>query len=771
MFKSKAETLSFLKDKVKLSKIPYTYYFSVNSWRKNKRQILKKIKRNFNSQIVIRSSAADEDGKHSSNAGKYFSFLKVNSNQSKDVEKKINIIIKSYKKTLTGSKILIQKMISPINCSGVIFNRDLTSGSKYYVINYDDITGRSDTVTSGLTKSSNRVLFAYHNKISNVKSKRFFKLLSAIKEIEKIYDQIPLDIEFIIMRNFQIYILQVRPLILKSKVTKATEQQTEKILNNLKSKISNKLIKWNTVYGQMPDWNPAEIIGKHPHPLPYSLYKMLVLDLSWIKARKLMGYCDKFKNKNLMDSFSGQPYIDVRKSFISFTPDFLDKKLRLKLVNYYIDKLKDNPSLHDKIEFDIAINCFIFDFATRIKKLCPKVLSDKEVSSLELKYKAIFIKNLFKNNTGSIEQNLRKINQLNNNFEKLKSKGDLEHIINQTIQYGVIPFSILARHAFTAENMIRSLKRLKCLSSNDANNFKSSLETVTSQFIKDCQRLANNNISFSDFKYKYGHLRPGTYDLNSDNYSKFNKGFFTQKKSSNFRKIKKFVLGSEKLLSIDKILKRKKLPFDSKFLFSYFKKSIESREYGKFIFTKNVNLLLNKIKAIAKKNKIPTSKITFLEIKDIISLNKKKNLSLIKKKIKSNEQLFNIYQNIRLPLLLIDAKGVHVSPFQVSLPNFIGNKKVSSKMIHITNDANLKKISLKEKIVLIENADPGYDWLFNFKIKGLITKFGGSNSHMAIRCNELQIPAAIGVGEKIFQDLKEQNQIILNCNQKKIDTN
>ena len=37
-------------------------------------------------------------------------------------------------------------------------------------------------------------------------------------------------------------------------------------------------------------------------------------------------------------------------------------------------------------------------------------------------------------------------------------------------------------------------------------------------------------------------------------------------------------------------------------------------------------------------------------------------------------------------------------------------------------------------IVLIENADPGYDWIFSKNIKGLITKNGGINSHMSIRC-------------------------------------
>ena len=48
----------------------------------------------------------------------------------------------------------------------------------------------------------------------------------------------------------------------------------------------------------------------------------------------------------------------------------------------------------------------------------------------------------------------------------------------------------------------------------------------------------------------------------------------------------------------------------------------------------------------------------------------------------------------------------------------------------------------------IENADPGFDFIFSHNIKGLITAFGGPNSHMSIRCNEFGIPAAIGIGEK-----------------------
>ena len=77
-----------------------------------------------------------------------------------------------------------------------------------------------------------------------------------------------------------------------------------------------------------------------------------------------------------------------------------------------------------------------------------------------------------------------------------------------------------------------------------------------------------------------------------------------------------------------------------------------------------------------------------------------------------------------------------------------------------------KKNNYDNKIVCIENADPGYDFLFSHNIKGIITKFGGINSHMSIRCNELNVPAAIGVGEKIFTDLINSNKVQLNCENK-----
>ena len=70
--------------------------------------------------------------------------------------------------------------------------------------------------------------------------------------------------------------------------------------------------------------------------------------------------------------------------------------------------------------------------------------------------------------------------------------------------------------------------------------------------------------------------------------------------------------------------------------------------------------------------------------------------------------------------------------------------------------------NLNKKIVAIPNADPGFDWIFSHNIAGLITQYGGTNSHMAIRCAELGIPAAIGIGDKRYENLQEK-KLILDC--------
>ena len=90
-------------------------------------------------------------------------------------------------------------------------------------------------------------------------------------------------------------------------------------------------------------------------------------------------------------------------------------------------------------------------------------------------------------------------------------------------------------------------------------------------------------------------------------------------------------------------------------------------------------------------------------------------------------------------------------------------------MIITSIDNTQNENNLAEKIVLIESADPGYDWIFSHDIIGLITKYGGSASHMTIRANEFNFPAAIGCGENLFSKIVQAKNVELNCAEKYIN--
>jgi len=116
---------------------------------------------------------------------------------------------------------------------------------------------------------------------------------------------------------------------------------------------------------------------------------------------------------------------------------------------------------------------------------------------------------------------------------------------------------------------------------------------------------------------------------------------------------------------------------------------------------------------------------------------------------------------IRLPQVLLDKDGIYIVPFLVSHPNFITHKKITASLVVVSSKEY--RGSLIDKIVIIRGADPGFDWIFSQEIAGLITKYGGVNSHMAIRCAEFGIPAAIGCGEQYFDLLSKANRAHLDC--------
>ena len=103
---------------------------------------------------------------------------------------------------------------------------------------------------------------------------------------------------------------------------------------------------------------------------------------------------------------------------------------------------------------------------------------------------------------------------------------------------------------------------------------------------------------------------------------------------------------------------------------------------------------------------------------------------------------------MKLPATISDIGHLDLHHESAARPNFVTRKIVTGRVV---TSKCLFSTDLRDSIIVVESADPGWDWLFSNKIAGLITCYGGANSHMAIRAAELSLPAAIGVGETKFR--------------------
>ena len=204
---------------------------------------------------------------------------------------------------------------------------------------------------------------------------------------------------------------------------------------------------------------------------------------------------------------------------------------------------------------------------------------------------------------------------------------------------------------------------------------------------------------------------------------------------------------------------------DSERLFCYCEDAISGREYGKFIFTRSVSAMLELIASFGEKNCLSRDEMSHIPINELLDVSFCSGESAIEDRLRQisirEAERHSVSSAIRLPQILFDEAGVHVVPFQVSRPNFITALKVNAKLVYL--DAREVDSSIDNCIVLIENADPGFDWIFTKPIAGLLTKYGGANSHMAIRCAEFGIPAAIGCGEQRFEAFLKERRLSLDC--------
>ena len=194
------------------------------------------------------------------------------------------------------------------------------------------------------------------------------------------------------------------------------------------------------------------------------------------------------------------------------------------------------------------------------------------------------------------------------------------------------------------------------------------------------------------------------------------------------------------------------------------------REKIKFEFTKGLSDALELIADAGKTLGFSREEIACLDINTIFThknLSKNKLKKIFKRTIERNSKIKKNNDFLVLPPILFSEKDFEVIRYNIVKPNYITKKMIAAAVVNISS-RDKQVPALQGNIVVIENADPGFDWIFSKNLAGLITKYGGVASHMAIRCAELNLPAAIGCGEQLYDKLVQSSKALLDCGNEQI---
>jgi gamma-glutamyl-gamma-aminobutyrate hydrolase PuuD/phosphohistidine swiveling domain-containing protein len=779
LISTKANTLFALQNLLKASRIEEMYILYVGDYRNNPDAVCQEIKKQFNGcRIVVRSSSTGEDGLRTSNAGRYKSILDVDSSSDPAIHHAILEVIRSYEKYALVSdreQVLIQRQAINVQMSGVVFTRDLHGNRPFYLINYDD-SGSTDSVTGGSGGST--IWISRDVTVPSLPSP-WKELLTAVQEIEALLERMVLDIEFAIKENHEVILFQVRPL--------AASYRQERVLDDraffaCRQQIKSDYLACQNIFTKKPMmlsdmafWNPSEIIGTNPRTLDYCLYREIITAHEWNRGIRELGF--RALDEELMVRIGNKPYISLDYSFYSLIPASVPEELAGRLVDFYSQKLRSNLTAHDKIEFEIVYTSYDFMTEKNSEILLENHFSQADRQTLldglrDLTEQAI------RNHETILKRDLALLSELNKKQKETAAHlasgyphhdlliADLLSLLELLKTNGTRPFARQARMAFMARAFLRTLTECKAFTNSEMDSFMQTISTVSSEFESDFAAYSSGHFSAETFNEKYGHLRSGTYDIRTDRYDKMNFRPLSTKRRKN---------DSDKSYQPDPVRLQKELDriglsVSPQELLHFTVTSIEQREYFKFEFTKSLSLILEMIIRLGEMTNLKRHDLSWIDLQDLRSLPKGLSAEELKSSLSDRLQKrhddYGIYLEMLLPEVIVDGTSLDVIPVYEARPNFITSKKVEGEVIFLDEESDA---DLTDKIVAVPKADPGYEWVFTKGIKGFITKYGGAASHMAIRCAEFEIPAAIGCGEKIYSEISGMNYLKLDCGAGKIE--
>lgn len=797
-FRGKARTLEQIAPLLKSAVVPQSLRFPAASWRHDPTVHIEAVRATFGrASVVVRSSAASEDALTASLAGRFQSVLNVSADDAVAVRKAVDRVIESYQQRdripHAGDEVIVQRQVESLSVCGVLLTRDVSTGAPYSVVHVDRLASHEaggmapDRVTAGVTLGNGVHYVLRGHESDAVDDVEVQAALQLARELEQLTCRDALDIEFGITTAGSMNLLQVRPIALRARAQRLDEdlhRECEMVQSHVSAMMRKHpmLLGETTMFSAMADWNPAEMIGPAPKPLALSLYQRLIGSRAWSQARAELGYRN-VEPVPLIHSFCGRPFVDVRASLNSLVPAAIPEPLAARIVDAGLESLRRDPTAHDKIEFEIAHSCATLDVEHDHERLHAAGLDSKAVAEMYGAMVSVTQRMLRASHAAGTHRR-ESLCELGRLLTALRSADGctlheraarLQLVLSECERIGVRPFAVLARKAFVAMCMLRSLKRLGALSAGDYDLLLRSIPTVATELDRDISLLKRGEITLEAMKATYGHIRPNSYDITSQSYGAAWSQYFGGHGSSEVDRAPADVTVARGILdeargAIEGMISASGLVVSFEALASFLIQSIQERERGKFEFMRAVHDVIELAAEIGAELGFERSDVAMMPISAIESLAIASPSGAVEmewgRMIEFNRKRWALTSAIRLPGLIRSPREVLAFQVETTRPTFVSQSRVSGPIVLADQQrgGGVREVQgLRGAIVVLQAADPGFDWLFSKGIAGLITAWGGAGSHMTIRAAEFGLPAAIGCGELMYETLKQANRVELDC--------
>lgn len=692
---------------------------------------------------AVRSDAWLEDQAKGSQAGHFLTLLDVSANHLKPS-------IQQVAQSLPGhplDQVMVQCMVSTVALAGVASTHRISDGAPWYCIEL--AAGDSAAVTAGRAQGRMYGVARPQAPICLQKGELDPQValpLALLLELETVWPGCAFEIEFVLTpssEQWHIHLLQYRPIATQACWTQPSAEITTYSLPSLAALLQPdpcaQVLGASTMYTLMSDWNPAELIGSHPRPLALSLFQALIARGTWWQARERLGYAPAPEvDIALLHPLAGRPWVDVRRSANSLIPAGVPGSIVTRLVDLWLARLRSQPHLHDKVEFKVFRTVRDFLPLSEVQAQYCDGLDHSEVA-------------VWEDHLGRLGRSLLNTaadNPLALHVAQIKAalrtplQGRPWPALLQLSRNTALVFSVLARIAFVAQSLLRSAVDRGALNDQRAAALKVAARSTPIAGVDET--------STHSWSTLHGGMRAGSFDITQPTWAEQSHLLRISEKTAPAR----FALQDDEARGLNQLLAESGYLLNPTQWVQFVQQATRWREWGKFALNRQLSAFLEGITLELGATGIEREQASWLTLEHIqdglaLPLGAREQYWL--EEFRAAKALHACEARLLVSPLLCSESDRYQADSLGLMPNFIGHQVAEGKVLLLDDRMPRVADRLNQAIVVLSQADPGYDWLFQYPIRGLITAWGGANSHMGIRCAEFGLSAAIGCGEAVLR--------------------